>query len=66
MYLVAAQHQRGFGLVPQLLHGQHAVHVDQLLEMPRDAFELLRHIAAQRGRYFHMMTAEIKLHEAPP
>jgi hypothetical protein len=39
--LVAAQHQRGLRLVAQLLHREHAVDVDQLLEMPRDAFEFL-------------------------
>jgi hypothetical protein len=35
------------------------VDVDQLLEMPGDAFEFFEYVAAQRGGDFHMMTAEI-------
>jgi hypothetical protein len=40
------------------------VYIDELLEMPGNAFELLEHVAAQGRGYFDMMTAEIELHES--
>src|ERR1039458_1285317 len=40
--------------------------VDQLLEMPGDSFESLQDITTHGVGDFHMMTAEIELHEAPP
>ena len=62
--LVPAKHQRRLGLVTQLLHREDAVNVDQLLEMPGDSLEFLQDVAAKRRRNFHMMTAEIELHES--
>ena len=56
---IAAHHQGGFGFVSHFFYSQHAVDVDELLEMPRDALKFLEHVAAQRGGDFHMMTAEI-------
>src|SRR4029077_596372 len=37
----AAHVQRGFGLLSQLLYRQHTVHVDDLIKVSADAFELL-------------------------
>src|SRR5450631_1047930 len=64
--LVPSKHQSGLGLVTQLLHREHAVNIDQLFEMPGDSLEFFQDIATKRRRNFHMMTAEIELHELPP
>src|SRR5882672_1717790 len=58
----ARERQRRFGLVSQFLDGEHAVYVDDVIEMPRDALELLLDVALERRRDFHVMTAEIELH----
>jgi hypothetical protein len=42
------------------------MNVDELFEVPVDFFELFGNVAAQRGCDFHVMTAEIDLHEIPP
>jgi hypothetical protein len=39
------------------------VDVDQLFEMARDSLEFLENVGAKRFRDFHMMAAEIELHE---
>ncbi len=44
---VAAHVQGRLGLLSQLLHRQYAMHVDDLLEVPHDALELLLHVTAQ-------------------
>jgi len=49
--------------VTQLLHGEHAVHVDELLEMSGYPLEFLEYVAAEGGSDFDMMTAEIELHD---
>ena len=61
--LVPAQHERRFRLVAQLLDREDAVNVDQLLEVSGNSLEFLQDVTAKRGRDFHMMTAEIELHE---
>ncbi len=43
--LVPAHHQGGLGFVGHFFDREHAVDVDQLLEMPRDALEFLDHVA---------------------
>ena len=45
--LVPAHHQGGLGLVAHFFDREHAVDVDQLLEMPGDALEFLENVAAQ-------------------
>ena len=47
---VAAHVQGGLGLLSQFLHRQDAVHVDDLIEMARDALEFLFDVAAQWTR----------------
>src|SRR5579863_1529323 len=44
---ITADVQRRFRLLSQLLHRQHTVHVDDLVEMSADTFELLLHVASQ-------------------
>src|SRR5271165_1744486 len=61
--LVPAQHESGLRLVAKSFDREHAVDVDQLLEMPGDAFEFLDDVGVKRFRDFHMMAAEIELHE---
>src|SRR5450755_493460 len=56
--LVATQGHRCLGDVAQLLYAEHAVYVDESLEMPGQAFEFLRDVAAQCGSDFQTMTAE--------
>jgi hypothetical protein len=43
---VPAQHERGFGLVAEFFDREHAVNVDELLEVPRDALEFLDDVSA--------------------
>ena len=38
---VAANMQGGFGLLSKFLNGQYTVHIDDVVEMTRNAFELL-------------------------
>src|ERR1700675_428571 len=61
--LVPTQHESGLRFVAESFDREHAVDVDQLLEMPRDAFEFFQDVSAKRFRDFHMMAAEIELHE---
>ena len=62
MNRVAADVQRRFGLLSQLLHRQHTVNVDDLIEVPRDALELLLHVSAQGRSDLDMMAGDVELH----
>src|SRR4051794_27295170 len=53
---VAAYMQGGFGLLSELLDRQDAMHVDYVIEMARNPFELLFDVRAHRGSDFDMMT----------
>jgi hypothetical protein len=48
--------QGGLGLLSKFLNGQYTVHVDHVVEVTRDAFELLFHVRAHGGSDFNMMT----------
>jgi hypothetical protein len=43
---VAAHMQCGFGLLSELLNGENAMHVDYVIEMTRNTFELLLDVRA--------------------
>src|SRR5262245_40157749 len=58
----AAHLDRRFRLLPQLLDRQDAMHVDQRLEVARDPLELLRDVAAERGRDLDVVTGQVELH----
>jgi len=62
----AAHVQRRFGLLAQLFNRQHAVHVDDLVEVPANAFELLLHIAPQRVCDFYVVAGDVELHGPSP
>src|ERR1700719_4641597 len=44
--LVSPEHEGGFGLVAEFFDREHAVNVDELIEVPRDALELLENVSA--------------------
>src|ERR1700722_9204613 len=43
---IPSQHESRFGLVTEFLHREHAVDIDQLFEMPGNAFKFLEYISA--------------------
>ena len=60
---LAADVQRRFGLVLQLLDGQHEMRVDDVIEVSHDAVEFLLHVAAHGCGDLDVMTGDAQLHE---
>ena len=60
---IGARHaQRGLRRVPQLLDGQHAMGIDQLVEVTHDAFHLFDHVGAHRFGDLDMASGDFDLH----
>src|SRR5215469_4552180 len=63
----AAAHVQGrLGLLSQLLHRQHTVNVDNVIEVPADALEFLFDITPQRWGDLDVVTGDVELHRPPP
>src|SRR5262249_18767901 len=63
---ITANVQRGFGLLSELLNRENTMHVDYVVEMTRNPFELLFHVRAHRLGDFDMMTGKRQLHDSSP
>src|SRR4051812_15997934 len=63
---IAAHMQCGFGLLSELLNREYAMHVDNVVEMARNALELPLHVGAHRRGDFDMMTGKRQLHGSSP
>ncbi len=59
----AADAQRRLSPVLELLDRQHAVHVDDLVEMPHHAVELPLDVAAQGRGDVNVVAGELQLHD---
>src|SRR5690349_1688547 len=66
MNRIAAHMQGGFGLLSELLNREDAMHVDYVVEMAGNAFELLLDVGAHRRGDFDMMTGKRQLHDPSP
>src|SRR5689334_7549923 len=62
--VLAAQVHGGLDLLLQLVHRQHDVHVDHVIEVARHALQLVAHVAAERGRDVDMVAGELQVHRA--
>src|SRR5262245_230268 len=58
----AADAERRLRLVLELLDREHAVHVDDALEVPQHAIELLAHVVAEGRRDLDVVARDLQLH----
>jgi hypothetical protein len=66
MERVPAHVQSGFGLLLELLDCQNTMHVDYVIEMTGNTFELLFDVRAHRRGDFDMVTGKRQLHDSSP
>src|ERR1700733_16087750 len=62
----AADVQRRLRRLSELLHRQHTMHIDDMIEMAHDSFEFFLHIGAQRGGDFDVMTGDAQMNSSSP
>src|SRR3954469_7101789 len=60
--VLAADMQRAFGLLADLVHREDHVGVDHMVEVPVDALELRAHVAQDRRGDVDMMAAHVEVH----
>ena len=54
--------QIDLSLVPELVHRQHHVDIDHVVEVPRDAIELGDDVIAERGRDVEVVAGQVQVH----
>ena len=61
--VLARQVHVGLDALVELFHRHHHVHVDHVVEVPIDPFELRDDVVADRGRDFDVVAGEVQVHQ---
>ena len=62
----AADVHRGLGLVPELLHGEHAMDVGHVIEVPFELRQPLVYVVSQSFRDVYVVARNGQLHDLTP